>query len=161
MKTTTAKQLLQTVALGLLAGMRTTAAPVAASHILSRKKSKNLDGSVLKFMQSPTTATVFKVISISEVVADKLPTTPNRIEAGGVVGRGLSGALAGAAICKAAGGRALTGALIGGATAVAATYASYFLRKNIVKRNHLPDPVIGGIEDAITIGTGIALCANA
>jgi uncharacterized membrane protein len=160
MKTMISKQLLQAAALGLLAGMRTTAAPVAASHILSRKKSKNLDGSVLKFMKSPTTATVFKVLSISELVADKLPSTPNRIEASGVVGRSLSGALAGAAICKAAGGRALTGALIGGVAAIAATYASYFLRKNIVKNSNIPDPVIGGIEDVITISSGIALCAK-
>ncbi|MEO3407430.1 DUF4126 family protein [Mucilaginibacter sp. CAU 1740] len=161
MKSTPSKQILQATALGILAGMRTTAAMVAATHILSRGRFKRLGGSPLRFMQSPTVATVCKVISVSEIVVDKLPSTPNRTEPGGVIGRSLSGALAGAAICKAAGGKALTGALIGGATAIASTYAGYFLRKNIVKSSHIPDPVIGGVEDILTIGAGVTLCANA
>ena len=160
MKSNTAKYILQSAALGLLAGLRTSAAPVALTHILSNRKSKSLSSSALSFLHSPTLATVMKVLSVSEIVVDKLPSTPNRIEPAGVAGRGISGALAGAVICKAAGGKALTGALIGGAAAIASTYAGYFLRRTIVKNTHIADPIIGGIEDVVTIGAGVALCIN-
>ncbi|QEM10093.1 DUF4126 family protein [Mucilaginibacter rubeus] len=145
------------IGIGTLAGMRTLSAPVITTHILSTHPSKKLEKSPLRFMQSTTVAAVLKVLSVTELIADKLPSTPNRIEPAGVAGRGLSGALAGASIYKAVGGKALAGALIGGATAIAATYASYYLRKNIVKANHVADPLIGAAEDALVIGAGISL----
>lgn len=157
MKPKISKSLWQVIGLGTLAGMRTLSAPVIATHILSHHPSKRLQKSQLRFMQSTTVAAVLKVLSVTELVADKLPSTPNRIEPAGVAGRCLSGALAGASIYKAVGGKPLTGALIGGAAAIAATYGSYFLRKNIVKANHIPDPVIGAIEDALVIGAGVGL----
>jgi uncharacterized membrane protein len=158
MKLKISKPFLQAIGLGVLAGMRTTSALVVSTHILSNHQSKKLGNSPLKFMQSPTVATTLKVLSLSEVIVDKLPTTPNRTEPAGVAGRCLSGALAGAGIYKAVGGKALTGALIGGAVAIAATYGSYFLRKSATKASRISDPVIGGIEDALVIGAGIGLC---
>ena len=158
MKIKISKPLLQVIGIGALAGMRTSSALVVATHILSHHKSKSLEQSPLKFMQSPTVATVLKVLSLSEVVVDKLPATPSRTEPGGVAGRCISGALAGASIYKAVGGKAITGALIGGAVAIAATYGSYFLRKNTAKASRIPDPIIGGIEDALVIGAGVGLC---
>jgi uncharacterized membrane protein len=157
MKPERSKSLLQAIGIGALAGMRTLSAPVIASHILSHNPSKKLEKSPLKFMQSTTVATVLKILSVTELIADKLPSTPNRTAPVGVAGRCLSGALAGASIYKAIGGKWLTGALIGGATAIAATYGSYYLRKNIVKANHIADPWIGAAEDALVIGAGIGL----
>jgi len=157
MKLKVSNPLWPVIGIGILAGMRTLSAPVITTHILSNRPSKKLEKSPLKFMQSTTVAAVLKVLSVTELIADKLPSTPNRIEPAGVAGRGLSGALAGASIYKAVGGKALTGALIGGAAAIAATYASYHLRKNIVKANHIADPLIGAAEDALVIGAGISL----
>ncbi|MFC0518169.1 DUF4126 family protein [Mucilaginibacter angelicae] len=157
MKPKISKSLWQVIGLGTLAGMRTLSAPVVATHILSHHPSKKLEKSPLRFMQSTTVAAVLKVLSVTELIADKLPSTPNRIEPAGVAGRCLSGALAGASIYKAVGGKALTGALVGGTAAIAATYGSYYLRKSIVKANHISDPVIGAAEDALVIGAGIGL----
>lgn len=145
------------ISLGALAGMRTLSAPVITTHILSSSPSKKLEQSTLRFMQSTTVAAVLKVLAVTELIADKLPSTPNRTEPAGVAGRCLSGALAGASIYKAAGGKTLTGALIGGTAAIAATYGSYYLRKSIVKANHIADPLIGAAEDALVIGAGISL----
>lgn len=75
--------------LGTLAGMRTFSAPVIVSHILSGHKTECLEKSPLRFMQSSTVASVLKVMALAELVADKLPATPNRIDTGGVVGRFL------------------------------------------------------------------------
>ncbi|WEA02289.1 DUF4126 family protein [Mucilaginibacter sp. SJ] len=157
MKLKTSKPLWPVIGLGTLAGMRTLSAPVVITHILSHRPSKQLEKSPLRFMQSTTAATVLKILSVTELIADKLPSTPNRIEPAGVAARCLSGALVGASIYKAVGGKTLTGAVIGGIAAIAATYGSYFLRKHTVKANHIADPVIGAIEDALVIGSGFGL----
>jgi uncharacterized membrane protein len=147
----------QVVGIGTLAGMRTSSAPVIASQILSHHHSKRLEHSPLNFMQSKSVANVLTVLSVSEVIMDKLPTTPNRTNPGGLIFRGLSGALAGASIYKASGNNVLTGTLIGAAAAVMSTYASFLLRKTIVKNTSVIDPIIGALEDALVIGAGVGL----
>lgn len=147
----------QVLGIGTLAGMRTSSAPAIASQILSHHHSKRLERSPLNFMQSKTVANVLTVLSVSEVIMDKLPTTPNRTNAGGVIFRGLSGALAGASIYKASGNNVLKGTIIGTVSAVAACYLSFYLRKSIVKNTSIIDPVIGALEDALVIGAGVGL----
>ncbi|NCD72182.1 DUF4126 family protein [Mucilaginibacter agri] len=151
----------QTLGLGTLAGMRSMSAPAITSHILSHHHSKRLEGSALNLIQSEKVALVLKVLAVSELVGDKLPSAPNRISPIALGGRCLSGALAGACIYKAAGGNAVTGGLIGGATAVASTFASFFIRKITVKRSHIIDPIVGAIEDALVAGGGVALVTTA
>jgi uncharacterized membrane protein len=147
----------QVFALGVLAGMRSTSAPAIASHILSHHHSKKLEGSPLRFMQSENLANVLKVIALGELVGDKLPAAPNRIEPVGLIARCLSGALAGASIFKANGGKLLVGALLGAGTAAVATYGSYYLRKSLVANTKIFDPYIGALEDVLVIGAGAGL----
>jgi uncharacterized membrane protein len=147
----------QVISLGTLAGMRSTSAPVITSHILSHHHSKNLEHSPLRFMQSVNVAKILKFVALSELVVDKLPSTPNRIKPAVIGFRVFSGALAGASIYKATGGKAVIGALIGGTVAFASTFGSYFLRKSAVKSSHIIDPVIGAIEDALVVGSGMGL----
>ena len=151
----------QVFSLGILAGMRTTSAPLIASHILSRHQSKSLAKSPLSFMQSGYVAAGMKVLGAGELVGDKLPGTPNRINAGGVIGRCLSGSLAGACIYKASGNNALTGALLGSVAALGSTFGSYYLRKFAVDKTHIFDPYVGAIEDALVIGAGAGLIISA
>ncbi|MDB5111895.1 MAG: putative rane protein [Mucilaginibacter sp.] len=147
----------QVLGLGVLAGMRSTSAPVITSHILSHHHSKNLEQSPLNFMQSVNVSKVLKVVALSELVLDKLPSAPNRIKPAVITSRCLSGALAGASIFKASGGKVLTGAVLGAVAAFASTYGSYYLRKSTVKKTKLFDPIIGAIEDALVIGAGVGL----
>lgn len=147
----------QVVGIGALAGMRSSAAPVIASQILSHHKNKRLGNSPLKFMQSNGVSKTLTAMAISEVIVDKLPSTPNRINVVGVIGRGLSGALAGASIYKAIGGNAALGAALGGAAAIVSTFGSFYLRRDTVKKTRIFDPIIGVIEDALVIGAGAAL----
>jgi uncharacterized membrane protein len=150
----------QVIGLGALAGMRSASAPAIASHILSHHQSRQLDHSPLKFMQSKNVALVLKVLAVGEVIGDKLPSTPNRIKPSSIGFRMLSGALAGASVYKAVGGKAAMGALIGSVSALASTFGSFYLRKGAVKASHVMDPLVGAIEDALIIGSGIEL-ANA
>jgi len=147
----------QVIGIGTLAGMRTSSAPVIASQILSHHHSRRLERSPLNFMQSKTVANVLTILSVSEVIVDKLPTTPNRTKPAGIIFRGLAGALAGASIYKASGNNVLTGTLIGATSAVMSTYISFLLRKNIVKNTSIIDPIIGALEDALVIGAGVGL----
>lgn len=147
----------QVVGLGALAGMRSTSAPLIASHILSHHQLKKPDHSSLRLMQSKNVALVLKILAVGEIIGDKLPSAPNRIKPTSLGFRMLSGALAGACVYKATGDKAAIGALIGGAVAFASTFGSYFLRKGTVKTSHVIDPIVGAIEDALVIGSGIEL----
>ncbi|MCO5947570.1 DUF4126 family protein [Mucilaginibacter flavidus] len=165
MKTSTqlkiTKPFWQVLGLGILAGMRTTSAPVIACQILSKHPSKHLAGSPLRFMQSPNAALGMKLLALGEVVGDKLPNTPNRIAVGGVVGRCLAGSLAGASIYKATGNNALVGALLGSAVALGCTFGSYYLRRFVVAKTDIFDPYIGAIEDVVVAGAGAVLIISA
>lgn len=96
-------------------------------------------------------------MAISELVIDKLPSTPNRTMPPVIIVRCLSGALAGASIYKASGGNVITGALLGATAAFASTFGSFYLRKGAVKKTKLFDPIVGAIEDALVIGAGVGL----
>ncbi len=96
-------------------------------------------------------------MGVGELIGDKLPQTPARIAPVGLIARCLSGALTGGAIYKSAGFDSLSGALIGSAAAACSTFAWYFGRKKADTATGIPDPIIGGAEDLLTIGAGIAL----
>jgi len=155
------KSLLQTLSLGLLAGMRTTSAPLIVNQMLRKHPSKKLSKSSLKFMRSEKAGIAFKIFAAGELVGDKLPFTPNRIEPGGIIGRCITGGLSGASIFKANDLNVFIGAFIGSATAFAGTFGSYFLRKTIVKNSNIDDPLIGALEDAFVIGSGMMLIKSA
>jgi len=151
----------QVLGIGTLAGMRTSSAPAITSQILSHHYSKGLEGSPLNFMQSKTVANTLTFLTIGEAIMDKLPSTPNRIKPAGFAFRCLSGALAGASIYKATGGNVLVGILLGSVSAAASTYLSFLARKKIVEKTKLFDPIIGAIEDALVVATGVGLVKTA
>lgn len=153
--------LLQTISLGVLAGMRTFSAPATASYILSRRNSGALNNSPLNFMQRKTATAILALLAAAELAGDKNPSAPNRTGAGGLIGRTIAGALAGASIYKAAGHKALTGALIGGVAASAATFASFNARKQVVELTGYADPYIGAGEDLLVIAGAAALIKTA
>ena len=157
MKIKTSKKFWQAAALGTLAGMRTMAAPVIVNQILTRRPSGHLSKSNLDFMQSEKLSVVLKLFGVGELIGDKLPFTPARTKAAGVIARCVSGSLAGASIYKAKGNNAFTGATVGAIAALGATYACYLLRKSIGKNIHVPDALTGGMEDLLVIGGGLAL----
>ena len=140
-----------------LAGMRSMSAPAFLSHYLSQQPHAGLAGSPLRFLQKPTTANVLKLLAAGEMVADKLPTTPNRIVPSVLLGRLLSGALVGAAWYRSRHGSALGGGLLGGLAAGAATFVSYALRVGISKQAGVPVALVGVGEDALVLAGGAAL----
>ena len=151
----------QVITLGILAGMRSMAAPAMTSRLLSGHHTKALEHTPLNFMQNSVTANILSTMALSEFVGDKVPSAPDRISPPGLIGRGISGMLAGASIYKASGGNWYAGAALGGVTAIAATFGSFYLRKYVAKQAHLIDPLIGSIEDSLVLGTGLILAETA
>ncbi|ALW85116.1 hypothetical protein AUC43_08435 [Hymenobacter sedentarius] len=140
-----------------LAGMRSMSAPAFLSHYLSRQPHAGLDGSPLRFIQKPATATILKAVAAGEMVADKMPFMPNRIAPEVVLGRLVSGALVGAAWYRSRHGSALAGGLLGGLVAVASTIVSYALRTGISEKSGAPVALVGVGEDALVLASGAAL----
>lgn len=142
-----------TTGLAIVSGMRTMASLTALSSYLSKAPSPLLKGFPLGFLQKKYVSVALKALTLAEMAGDKAPNTPARIVKVGLFGRGLSGALAGAAIYKSRNGSAFAGAILGGTVAVAASYGSYYLRKNIVKSLPVNDPTIGALEDIVALQT--------
>ena len=147
--------LYKALAFGALAGMRSLAAPTVLSHFISRDDSSPLQDTPLRFLGSSTAAMVLKGLAATEMVGDKVPGVPDRIEPPSLIMRGASGALAGAAIYLMNHKKALEGAAIGAAAAIATTYASFYLRKTLSEKTSLADPVFGALEDALVVASGM------
>jgi uncharacterized membrane protein len=122
--------------LGTVTGARTFLAPAALAL-------RGRLGKVAKF--------TLPVLAAGELVGDKLPSAPPRIEGPGLVGRVVSGAFAG----RVSGGN--PGLRAGAALALASAYPSQLLRQNVVKHTPPPDIACAVPEDLL----GIALAASA
>lgn len=148
------------VGFATLAGMRSMSAPAFLSHYLSRQPSSGLAGSSLRLLQKPFTAGLFKAVAAGEIVADKLPNTPDRIALPVLTGRLLSGALVGAAWYRSRHGSTLGGGLLGAAVAFASTIVSYALRTGISEKSGVPIALVGVGEDALVLAGGKALIST-
>jgi uncharacterized membrane protein len=147
----------QTVGLGTLAGFRSMAAPALLSSNLLTYHPRVLDGSPLRWLQKPLVAHGLKLLAAGELVGDKLPQTPNRTAAPQLLGRTAAGALVGATLYKINHDSQWRGALLGGLAAVVGTYLSFYLRKKATQESGLPGGLVGGFEDLLALGSGLAL----
>ncbi|MEP7227326.1 MAG: DUF4126 family protein [Gemmatimonadales bacterium] len=102
------------VAIGFVAGLRSLMAPAAVSWA-THLGWLDLQGSPLAFMGSTAAVAIFSILAVAELIADKLPTTPNRTKPGPLGARVVMGALAGACLTVSAGQSLLAGAVLGGA----------------------------------------------
>lgn len=139
--------------IGLVAGMRSMMAPALVSRFLDGRRKKE-DAFPMRLLGHPWAPTITAMMAAGELIGDKLPMTPPRIEAPSLFGRAASGALCGAAI----GIRHKTSVgattLVGGAAAVASTYAMYHLRRAMGERLNIPDVAVAVGEDALAISLG-------
>jgi uncharacterized membrane protein len=146
---------LHAVEMGAVAGMRSMAAPAMVSDRLSRADGHAPEEGIIGFLADPAVAKGLKALAAGEMLADKTPWIPDRTASISLVGRGMAGALVGAALCARRDGcRPEVGALLGMASALAATYAAFHLRRALARELHVPDPVLGAVEDALVVAAG-------
>ena len=139
--------------------MRSMAAPVAFAQLSRAGVLDGLTGP-LALMTRPGFGAAANMLATAELVADKLPVTPNRTAVGPLLGRAVAGGLAGAGLCSAQKKPVWTGALLGAAAAVGAAYGAYALRKRVVRKFDVSDRVVALAEDAIVGAIGLALVSG-
>src|SRR5690554_4876166 len=123
-------QLGKAMALGALSGIRSAAAPAIVSEVRHRR-----DRGLITEVQLPRgLRPLLSLLAAGELVADKLSITPARIHPASLVVRAMSGALVGSVFARK--GEARIGpAAAGASAALAATFASYGLRRLAIHRS--------------------------
>jgi uncharacterized membrane protein len=147
------------LALGALCGLRSMSGPVLASQRpLPRLGRSRLQRQLAR----PAVARALGTLAAAELIADKLPFVPPRIQLPSLLVRAASGAVtvltAGAPqrsrrwiFARARGRSQLAPALAGAAAAVASAAAAYYLRRALTRRWRLPTLLGGLLEDAVLL----------
>jgi uncharacterized membrane protein len=144
--------------IGFLGGLRSLTPAVATAWAV------NLGWMKLErpfsLIGSTASALILSLLALAELVADKLPKTPNRTSPPGLIARIVMGAVSGACVALSAGGGSILGAVLGIVGAVAGTFAGYKARTGIVKALAVPDIYIALAEDLIAIGGSLLIVSR-
>jgi uncharacterized membrane protein len=135
--------------IGFFAGLRSLTAPAATAWAvylgwLRLARPLALIGSL------PSVA-IFTVLAVAELVADKLPRTPNRTSPPGLIARIVTGGFTGACVAAAGGEGMFPGGLLGAIGGVAGCFAGYQGRTRVVKALGTRDIYIALVEDLVAI----------
>jgi uncharacterized membrane protein len=152
--------LLLALGLGIVAGLRSMTAPAVVAWA-ARLGHLDLGSTPLAWLGSAVAAWLLAAAAVGELIADKLPFTPNRTALGPFVGRLLTGALAGGALVAGHGGSLAGGAVAGAAGAVVGTFGGYRARTGLVRALGTPDYVVALLEDLVAVGGAILLATAA
>jgi len=112
----------------------------------------DLSYSPLHILATKPAVALFTLAALSELIADKLPTAPNRTAPLGLGARVAFGLLCGAAIAIASHQQVWLGALLGLCGSMAGSFGGFQARGRLVKALKWPDLVIALVEDAVAIG---------
>jgi len=140
----------QSAALGVVAGMRSLAAPAALSRHLAHDPTVPANRVEL-LLTHPSAPRVLGLASAAEHVADKLPFIPDRTDPGPLAGRMAAGALCGFVLARRAGESPTTGAIVGALAAAASTFAAHRLRRALTADAGLPDLAAALAEDGAAV----------
>lgn len=120
----------------------------------------DLRDSRLSFLGSTAAVVVFTLAALTELVLDKLPSTPNRTNVMGLGSRIVFGGLSGAAVATASLHPAMLGAVLGAVGAIVGTFGGYHLRMRLVRALRVPDFAIACLEDVVAIGGGLLIVSR-
>ena len=130
------------VVLGAATGMRST---VALTALILRRR----DG-LPAVLRHPAARPIAVAADGAELVADKLPGTPSRLDPPGLTGRLISAGLAAAVLARSEHRGPIPAMLTASVAALAAAKICRDARAALARR--LPDPVVAIAEDALAIG---------
>jgi len=135
--------------IGFFAGLRSFTAPTIvawAAHLgwLKLEPPLSLIGSLPSVI-------ILTLLAVAELVLDKLPRTPKRTAAPGLIARMVTGGIAGA--CVAVGGTqaALPGAVLGVAGGLSGAFVGYQVRSRVVNGLGVRDIYVALVEDLVAI----------
>ena len=138
---------------GIFAGLRSLTPPAAAAWAAHLGWLK-LDWP-FSLISSSISVAILTVLAIAELVADKLPQTPNRTAPIGLIARILTGGFTGACVANGAGQNAFAGLVLGAVGGVVGCFGGYAARKRLVNSFKGRDLYVALIEDAVAIAGSI------
>src|SRR5437763_58300 len=116
--------------IGVVAGLRSMTAPAIIAWA-ARRGTLRVSGSSLVSMAIGRGSHRAIELAVGELLADKLPFTPNRINPGPLAWRVVTGAASGAAIATTIRRPVAEGAVLGSLGAVAGAFAGYYARRTV------------------------------
>lgn len=147
------------VLLGVVAGMRSMMAPAILALTLSRRPELAPTVAPSQWFALHPIAIILGLVAIGELVADKLPSTPNRTALGPFVGRLVTGAITGAAFIQIGHINGWIGAACGAIGAILGTFGAFHARRYVGRATGIRDPYVGALEDVIAIAIAAAVMA--
>jgi uncharacterized membrane protein len=142
--------------IGAVAGLRSLTAPAVVAWAAHRNW-LNLYDTPLSFIASTAAVVIFILLAIGELVADKLPSTPSRLQPPGLIARFILGGLSGAGLALAGAQSIAFGAILGAAGGIAGAFTGYQARTHLVKALKVPDLIVALLEDAVAVGGGLLI----
>jgi uncharacterized membrane protein len=136
--------------LGLVTGMRSMTA-MAVLCWFAYKGDLSLDDTWASWAAKLAPAIIFTVLALSELVADKLPKTPNRIAPGPLLVRVVMGGLVGSIVAAGLNGSEFEGIILGVGGALIGSFGGFLVRREIVSRLDCKDWHVALAEDATAI----------
>lgn len=144
------EQLGTAAGLGAVTGMRSLMGLAMVSRELSdRRRLPRHAGRLEEWLAEDLVAVALSGLALGELVVDKVPGVPDRVNPGSLLGRGVVGGLLGA-IAAGADDRAL-GTAVGVAAALGASFAAWFVRREVSRVTLLPDAALALAEDAVAV----------
>ncbi len=136
--------------IGFFAGLRSLTAPAATAWAVSLGWLKlprplSLIGSTLSIV-------IFTLLAVAELVADKLPRTPNRTAPAGLIARVVTGGFSGACVAAGEVQGVLIGTILGAIGGVFGCFGGYQVRTRLVTTLDITDIYIALIEDLLAVG---------
>jgi uncharacterized membrane protein len=142
--------------IGAVAGLRSMTAPALVSQA-ARTGSIDLSTGPAAFLGTQRAADIATGLALAELVADKLPSTPDRIAPFPLAARAISGAVVGAAVCSARRKDPGPGALVGALAAIGAAFLGFALRRTLTRDAKVSGFLVAALEDAAAVGLAVAV----
>ena len=136
--------------LGVVTGMRSML-PMAVLCLFAYRGHLPVDDTWAAWTARPAALAIFMVLAVGELIADKLPKTPNRTSLVPLLVRLVLGGLMGAIVATALDGDIVEGVVLGFGGALLGAYGGYLIRRDLVQRAGWRDWHVAVAEDALAI----------
>jgi uncharacterized membrane protein len=140
--------------LGLVTGVRSMT-PMAVLCWFAYLGHLPVEGTWASWTAKLTIAIIFTVLAVGELIADKLPKTPNRTSPGPLIFRLVLGGLIGAIVAAGLNGAGIEGVILGVLGALVGSFAGFLIRREIVIRLGCKDWPIALVEDVSAIACAV------
>ena len=152
--------LLVAIFLGGLTGLRALTPITVIAWTLHLHRMSIL-GSPLHFLHTTTAVVILTILAVGELVADKLPFTPSRLKAPGLIARIIFGFICGTISGQAWGANWETCAGVGLVGAIAGALIGYEVRKGWVHSFHWHDFPVALLEDVVAVAGSLLVISRA